>query len=390
MNSYLRQTFSFLSDIYQYRNIGNRLLVAMSFLLFINSCQQDSQVYRIGIIYDEAGSDWERKVNSMKLALDEANLESVSGKDRRVKFEYIVSGSGSDAEQAMDVARELVYNKKVNAILGPNTTRAALPVSLVAQNTKTIMISDGSTYSGTTKNKPFVFRVVPTNKQMVTSVIDEIERLDLTSQVAILYDKSNIYSRNAASLITEIGRARGLEIELFNYTQSKKGYEQKIRTISDNFKILILPNFVRELEQQLFLIGEIDLGLTVFVLDSWDHKLKGILKPKQNVIVTGLTHPTRLSGTDVAKNYSNSYQKKYHERPGKSAAASYDAALAIIKAVNNSADFKADSVRKALNELAFNGATGNVEFGAEGNLVKDVSLFKISKESIESVNAKRK
>ena len=386
---YLKQTFSFLSGICRYKNIGKRLLIVMSLLLFINSCQQDSQVYRIGIIYDEAGSDWERKVNSMTLALDEANRQSATRKNKRVRFEYIVSGSGSDAEQAMDVARELVYNKKVNAILGPNTTRAALPVSLVAQNTKTIMISDGSTYSGTTKNKPFVFRVVPTNEQLVTSVLDQIEELGLTKQVAILYDKSNIYSRNAASLITEIGKARGLEIALFNYTQNNSGYEEKLRVISDNFRIVILPNFVRELEEQLTLIGEIDLELSVFILDSWDHRLKGILKPKQSVTVTGLTHPTRLSGTEVAKDFRNSYQQKYFEKPGKGAAASYDAALAIIKAVNNSADFEADSVRKALNELAFNGATGSVEFGAEGNLVKDVSLFKLSKESIESVNAKR-
>ena len=359
----------------------------MFWLFTLIGCSEKNNDFKVGVIVDKGGAQWESKVNAIKLAFEEYNSSVADDSNVKIiRFELFVLDSGESAENAMDITRSLVYEKHVNAIIGPNTTRAALPASVIAQNTEVAMISDGSTHPLTTLDKDFIFRVVPTDEQLVDAVISHIHESS-NKKIALFYDKTNVYSRGAASLFRNKSEKSSFSIQLFEYTPNENSFEKFIEHEQQKFDAVILPNFVKDLEIQLQLLSNNQIATKIYILDTWDFKLQKLLHEKDQVIITGVTHPLLFSQSSKAQLFIEKYKARYGGTPDKSSAVSYDAANVLIRAVSKSKVEPKKSLKAHLFETNYDGLIGNIQFNKQGDLARGVSLYQITQNQVIEVSS---
>ena len=77
---------------------------------------------------------------------------------KKYPVELVIEDNESKAESAVKVNTKLITEDDVLVIIGPQSSKQAVPAGEVANNYKTPMISPWSTNPKTTKDRPFVFR----------------------------------------------------------------------------------------------------------------------------------------------------------------------------------------------------------------------------------------
>ena len=138
-------------------------------------------------------------------------------KNKKVVVKLLIKDVGAEASNAIEVARYLAYKENVHAIIGPNSSRAAIPASIIANNSKVPMVTNGATHGDITKNKPYIFRVTLTNEQQTQRLVDYTFNELKIRKVAILFDIANVYSRDIAELFKADFETKGGEVLLQNY-----------------------------------------------------------------------------------------------------------------------------------------------------------------------------
>ena len=76
----------------------------------------------------------------------------------KYKVELVIEDNESKAESAVKANTKMISQDDVLAIIGPQSSKQAIPAGEVANKYKTVMISPWSTNPDTTLNRPFVFR----------------------------------------------------------------------------------------------------------------------------------------------------------------------------------------------------------------------------------------
>ncbi|PIV28732.1 MAG: branched-chain amino acid ABC transporter substrate-binding protein, partial [Anaerolineae bacterium CG03_land_8_20_14_0_80_58_20] len=140
-------------------------LVLLVFSALAGCAPQDQKIneIRIGVIAPITGSIpnvGKSTVEAAQMAAQEINdaggLE-VAGK--RYTITLVIEDNQDKAETAVAVAEKLINQEYVVALIGPQASRNAIPVSNVAENARIPMISPWSTNPDTTANRQYVFRV---------------------------------------------------------------------------------------------------------------------------------------------------------------------------------------------------------------------------------------
>ncbi len=78
--------------------------------------------------------------------------------DKTYKLQFIYEDNESKAESAVAAALKLIAQDQVLGIIGPQSSKQAIPAGEVCNANKTPMISPWSTNPKTTENRPYVFR----------------------------------------------------------------------------------------------------------------------------------------------------------------------------------------------------------------------------------------
>ncbi len=149
--------------------IKNRklLVVAVALLavtmLFFAGCAKKEEVIKIGFNIPMTG-DIQKVGEASKFAAEmmKEDINSAGGLEvggKKYKVEFVYEDNESKAESAVAVALKLIEQDKVIGIIGPNSSKQAIPGGEVANDNRTPMVSPWSTNPATTLNRPYVFRV---------------------------------------------------------------------------------------------------------------------------------------------------------------------------------------------------------------------------------------
>ncbi|MDB5566681.1 MAG: periplasmic amino acid-binding protein [Tardiphaga sp.] len=94
---------------------------------------------------------------------------SVSG----VKVRYVVRDDGSDSTQALNLARQMISEEKIDVLLGPSLTTSALSVLQLVNDSKVPEIATCPMALDATKT-PWTFSTVQTASLMMSGVVDSM------------------------------------------------------------------------------------------------------------------------------------------------------------------------------------------------------------------------
>ena len=282
-------------------------------------------------------------------------------------LEFVYQDNESKAESATAAALKLITQDKVLAIIGPQSSKQAIPAGEVCDANKTVMITPWSTNPKTTLNRPWVFRACFLDP-FQGPVLAKFATKELKAKkAAVLYDIASDYPKGLAEFFKEAfekinGNGSVVAFETFT-TKDRDFSAQLTKIVASKADVLFTPQYYDEVPLIVKQAHELGWKKPILGSDSWGSaelmKLCG--KDCKGSIFS--THYAAAGAKGATKEFIDSYKAKYGYEPDDVAALTWDAARMLLQAIQNT-----------------KGLTGNLE--KDRKAVRDqLAQIKASRES---------
>ena len=308
---------------------------------------------------------------------------------KKYKVELIIEDNKSKADSAVRVNTKLITADEVLAVVGPQSSKQAVPAGGKANELGTPMVSPWSTNPNTTKNRPYVFRgcfLDPFQGPVVAKFTKE--EYGFTT-AAVLYDGSGDYPKGLAEFFK-------LAWEELNGADSVLAYEsftskdtdfiaQLTKIIDSGAEFMFIPQYYNEVAQIVQQAHQLGWNKPIVGTDSWGSAETVKLCGQDCYGLFFSTHYAAAGTKGATKAFIDRYEKEYDYVPDDVAALTWDAMRIVQTAIEGTGvitgDIKIDreAVRNALVAIKdFDGITGGMTFTEDGDPIKCAVIVRIS------------
>lgn len=301
----------------------------------------DAAIYGIGA---KKGAD---------LAFEEANLPNV---------EVLYEDSLCVAKDSVNAITKLVDVDGVQAVVGELCSGATLAAAPYAEKNKVVMISPGSTNPDVSDAGDYIFRSIPSDAKQGSYSAELIYGMGYRN-LALVYTNDDYGAGLAQVLGPEFEKLGGTVVADESFERGSVDMRTQLTKIKDAGPdvIYIVSNSP---DANVAVVSQTaELGITAQLFGSeglMGPELPALGAPAEGLIITSVS-----AGTDE---FTQKYVDKYGEEPGPFAAQGYDAAWAIINAIQDGAT-TGEEIKDALYEMTFEGATGTIQFDENGDVI---------------------
>ncbi|NOQ66530.1 MAG: ABC transporter substrate-binding protein [Desulfobacterales bacterium] len=319
--------------------------------------------------------------------INKAGGIEVGGK--KYPVELVIEDNESKAESAVKANTKMITEDEVIVIVGPQSSKQAVPAGDVANNYETPMITPWSTNPDSTKDRPFVFRgcfLDPFQGPVLANFITE--EFGFT-KAAVLYDVASDYPKGLAEFFKiawEKIHGSGSVVAYESFTTKDADFSSQLSKIrSSGAQVLFTPQYYNEVA--LIVQQAHELGWTGPIVgsDSWGSAETVTLCGKDCYGLFFSSHYAAAGAKGATKEFIDRYKKTYGYTPDDVAALTWDSLRLVQQAIENTGkvtgNIKKDrmAVRDALAQIKnFNGITGDMTFTEEGDPIKCAVIVKIS------------
>jgi branched-chain amino acid transport system substrate-binding protein len=319
--------------------------------------------------------------------IEKAGGIEVGGK--KYPVELVIEDNESKAESAVKANTKMITEDEVLVIVGPQSSKQAVPAGDVANNYETPMITPWSTNPDSTKDRPFVFRgcfLDPFQGPVLANFITE--EFGFT-KAAVLYDVASDYPKGLAEFFKQAWEkihGAGSVVAFESFTTKDTDFSSQLSKINKSgAQVLFTPQYYNEVA--LIVQQAHELGWTGPIVgsDSWGSAETVTLCGKDCYGLFFSTHYAAAGAKGATKEFIDRYEKKYGYTPDDVAALTWDSLRLVQTAIENSGKItgkiKKDrkAVRDALAQIKnFKGITGDMTFTEEGDPIKCAVIVRIS------------
>ncbi len=319
--------------------------------------------------------------------IEKAGGLEVGGK--KYEVELVIEDNESKAESAVKANTKMITQDDVLAIVGPQSSKQAVPAGEVANKYKTVMISPWSTNPNTTLDRPYVFRgcfLDPFQGPVVANFItDEFGY----SKAAVLYDVASDYPKGLAEVFKmawEKKHGAGSVVAYESFTTKDTDFSSQLtKIVKSGAQVLFTPQYYNEVP--LIVKQAKDLGWTGPIVgsDSWGSAETVELCGDACYGLFFSSHYAAAGAKGATKAFIDRYTENYGYIPDDVAALTWDALRLAQQAIQASGKISGRiekdrvAVRDALAKIKnFAGITGNMTFTEEGDPIKCAVIVKIN------------
>jgi len=308
---------------------------------------------------------------------------------KKYKVELIIEDNESKAESAVKAATKMIVEDEVLAIVGPQSSKQAVPAGSVANVYKTPMISPWSTNPDTTKDRPYVFRgcfLDPFQGPVLANFITQEFHF---TKAAVLYDVASDYPKGLAEFFKEAweklhGPSSVVAYESFT-TKDTDFSSQLTKINRSGAEVLFTPQYYNEVALIVQQAHELGWNKPIVGSDSWGSAETVKLCGKDCYGLFFSTHYAAAGATGATKAFIDRYNKTYGYVPDDVGALTWDSLRIVQQAIENCGKITGkiekdrQCVRDALAKIkAFDGITGKMTFTEEGDPLKCAVVVRIS------------
>ena len=324
----------------------------------------------------------------LKADINGAGGLEVGGK--KYKLEFIYEDNEAKAESAVTTTLKLIEKDGVLAMIGPNSTKQAIPAGQVANDNEVVMISPWSTNPDTTFNRPWVFRAAFLDPFQGPMAVNFAIKTFKAKTAAVLYDLSNDYSKGLAEIFkklfeSKMGAGSVLAFESHG-TKDQDFSAQLTKIIAAKPDFIFLPDNYNQVALVVKQARQLGFKGEFMGSDAWGSSELMTLCGKDCVGLHFSTHYAAAGATGATKEFIERYKAKYGYTPDDVAALTWDATGVVLKAIQNTGGLtgKLKKDRKAIREgmatiTSFSGITGNMKFNEQGDPIKCGVVVQITK-----------
>ncbi|MGB5687063.1 MAG: ABC transporter substrate-binding protein [Candidatus Electrothrix sp.] len=303
--------------------------------------------------------------------------------------ELIIEDNESKAESAVKANTKLITQNDALIIIGPQSSKQAIPAGDVANNYETPMISPWSTNPDTTANRPYVFRgcfLDPFQGPVLANFITDEFKF---TKAAVLYDVASDYPKGLAEFFKKSWEEKHGEDSVVAYesftTKDADFSSQLTKIIRSGAEVLFTPQYYNEVA--LIVQQAKDLGWQGPIVgsDSWGSAETIELCGEACYGQFFSTHYAAAGAKGATKDFIDRYKARYGYVPDDVAALTWDALGLAKAAIEGAGELtgRAKQDRKAVRDALanvkdFQGITGKMTFTEEGDPIKCAVIVKIS------------
>lgn len=340
-------------------------------------------------------------VNSIKMALDEANNKVGNFNIVYEDLDDATAAKGAwDAGKEAENANRAINDQQVVAYIGTFNSGAAKVSIPILCKANLVMVSPANTYPGLTKNVPGVEQGEPSSyypgcKRNYTRVVpaDDLQGAaaanwakQLGVQKVYVLDDTQLYGHGIATVFTDIAKKIGLNVlggpeGIDDKASDYRALAEKIRGTNPDlvyFGGITQANAgklwqdIKAVMPQVKMMGPDGILEKAFI-DAAGPSAEG------TYITFGGLGPSKLTGKGA--DWYKAYKAKFNSEPEAYAAYGYDAAKAVLNALQRAGSADRAAVRDAVFATKdFDGALGKWSFDSSG----DTSLTRMSGRQVKS------
>ena len=308
---------------------------------------------------------------------------------KKYMLEFIYEDNESKAESAVTASLKLIEKDQVLAMVGPNSSKQAIPAGQVANDNRTPMISPWSTNPETTKDRPYVFRAAFIDNFQGPVAADFAIKQFNAKTAAVLYAMANDYSKGLAEIFKADlikKKGPGAVVAFESYGDKDQDFSAQLTTIiSKKPDVIFLPDNYNEVA--LIVKQAHDLGWRGPIMgsDAWGNSELMKLCGDDCKGLYFSTHYAAAGATGKTKEFIDKYTKTYGYQPADVAALTWDAIQVVLKGVQNAGKITGNvrkdrkNIRDGMANIKdLEGITGKMRFDEQGDPIKCAVVVKIS------------
>jgi branched-chain amino acid transport system substrate-binding protein len=321
-----------------------------------------------------------------------ADIEKAGGLEvggKKYPVELVIEDNEAKAESAVKANTKMITEDEVLVIVGPQSSKQAVPAGDVANNYKTPMITPWSTNPDSTKDRPFVFRgcfLDPFQGPVLANFITEEFKF---TKAAVLYDVASDYPKGLAEFFKQAWEkihGAGSVVAYESFTTKDTDFSSQLSKINKSgAQVLFTPQYYNEVALIVQQAHELGWSGPIVGSDSWGSAETVTLCGKDCYGLFFSTHYAAAGAKGATKEFIDRYEKTYGYTPDDVAALTWDSLRLVQTAIENSGKItgkiKKDrqAVRDALAQIKnFKGITGDMTFTEEGDPIKCAVIVRIS------------
>jgi len=319
--------------------------------------------------------------------IEKAGGLEVGGK--KYKVELVIEDNEAKAESAVKANMKMISQDDVLAIVGPQSSKQAIPAGEVANKYKTVMISPWSTNPNTTLDRPYVFRgcfLDPFQGPVVANFItDEFG----FTKAAVLYDVASDYPKGLAEVFKEAWEKKngaGSVVAYESFTTKDTDFSSQLtKIVKSGAQVLFTPQYYNEVPLIVRQAKELGWNGPIVGSDSWGSAETVELCGDACYGLYFSSHYAAAGAKGATKVFIDRYTANYGYVPDDVAALTWDALRLTQQAIQDAGKITGKiekdrvAVKDALANIKnFSGITGNMTFTPEGDPIKCAVIVKIN------------
>ena len=319
--------------------------------------------------------------------INEAGGLDVGG--TKYQVELVIEDNEAKAESATAANTKMITQDEVLVIVGPQSSKQAVPAGGVANDQKTPMVSPWSTNPNTTLDRPWVFRgcfLDPFQGPVAANFVTE--EFGFT-KAGVLYDVASDYPKGLAEFFKkgwEDLHGEGSVVAYESFTTGDADFSAQLTKIKNSgAEFIFTPQYYNEVALIAQQAHELGWDAPIMGSDSWGSAELMNLCGDDCKGQFFSTHYAAAGATGATKEFIDRYNEKHGYVPDDVGALTWDTMLIVQKAIQDcgeiTGDLEADRkcVRDALANIKdFDGITGKMTFTEEGDPIKCAVIVKIS------------
>lgn len=321
-----------------------------------------------------------------------ADIEAAGGLkvgDKTYDVELVIEDNESKAESAVKANTKMITEDEVLMIVGPQSSKQAVPAGEIANNYETPMISPWSTNPNTTLDRPWVFRgcfLDPFQGPVAANFVTE--EFGFT-KAAVLYDVASDYPKGLAEFFKaawEELHGEGSVVAYESFTTKDTDFSAQLTTIiNSGAEFFFTPQYYNEVALIVQQAHELGWDKPIVGSDSWGSAETVELCGEDCYGLFFSTHYAAAGASGATKEFIDRYEEEHGYVPDDVAALTWDAMKLAQKAIEDcgviTGEIETDRkcVRDALAQVKdFDGITGKMTFTEEGDPIKCAVIVRIS------------
>jgi branched-chain amino acid transport system substrate-binding protein len=314
--------------------------------------------------------------NGVRLALEEANAQKIKIGDKVERFDLVSEDDQADPRIGVQAAQKLV-DQNVSGIVGHFNSGTTIPASQIYEQAGIPMIDPAAT-NPTITNRGFAntFMVISTDAQNAGNAGTYAVKTTKAKRIAIIDDRT-AFGQGEADEFEKAVKAAGGNIVAREFTSNTAvDFSTQLTKIKSTNADLI---FFGGLDTQAAAIAKKmkQLGMTAQLLGGGGVEDPEFIKLAGDAAEGAMAweYGRPLAQLPGGKDFSAKFKKRFGDDILSYAPFGYDAAWAVIKAMETAKSTDPKVYRAALKSINFEGVTGTISFDATGALKSAASTL---------------